>query len=149
MFIQLEARTLCPLWWGPHPKQSQRSFFSTRAPSFKLLSHPITLGFRGLVLRSTATPRPVPKHGVASIQPPGVGGGGAGVGPVLASRRAPFPSAARPTTSRHAAKAKSQAGCPREIGSTSRLSAGGNGARGPAWATGERGRLVWEGAVPS
>lgn len=38
--------------------------------------------------------------------------GGAGVGPVLASRRVPFPSAARPTT-RRAAKAKSQAGCPR------------------------------------
>lgn len=73
-----------------------------------MLSHSITLGFRGLVLRSTATPRPIPKQAVASIQPQGTG-----VGPVLASRRAPFPSAARPTTGRRTAKAKSQAGCPR------------------------------------
>lgn len=73
-----------------------------------MLSHSITLGFRGLVLRSTATPRPIPKQAVASIQPQGTG-----VGPVLASRRTPFPSAARPTTGRRTAKAKSQAGCPR------------------------------------
>lgn len=120
MFIQLEPRDPSVLfWWGPHPKPSQLSFSSTRAPSLKLLSHSITFRFRGLVLRSTATPRPIPKQAVASIQPQGTG-----VGPVLASRRAPFPSSAPAYHRRRTAKAESQAAVPGEVGSTSRLSAG-------------------------